>query len=375
MWFAKLLMRRGFGLDFRRFPGRFPRPGDNSAAAAPSVDDAVRNRLVLILLAVVALLAAAHGALWWVATARLVAEAEAAIAAEREAGAIVTHAAPVRGGYPFDARATFHTPRYAGAVALPGGGTLPVAAEARSVTLVLSPSRPREVVADIACPCRLASGGPPVPIEAAELGATVPLVRGRAPVLAGRDVVAELPEGPLAVTGFRATTASDGRAAIAFEAWGVMLPPPEAQWPLGRALASVSAEATLRGLFPASRGTAQSLALWRDSGGAFVLDRLALLWGPLSVRAAGTLALDHALQPRGAVTAWLAGFGPALDRLVAAGLIGRGPASLARLALTATSRPGEGGERVAEIPIAIEDSVLTAARIPLMRLPPVIWPN
>ncbi|WP_144185844.1 DUF2125 domain-containing protein [Elioraea rosea] len=334
------------------------------------------RRVVLILLALLVVGALGHAALWWVATDRLIAEAGTAIAAERAAGATLTHAPPVRGGYPLDARVRFSVPRYAGAVSLPGGGVVPVAAEAQAVTLVLSPRRPREIVADIACPCRLGAGSAaPVTVEAASLAATVPLVRGGAPVVDGRDMVFELPEGPLAVRSLRASVPAERRTTVAFEAWGVTLPPPEAQWPLGRELASVSAEATLRGLIPAASGTARSLALWRDQGGALVLDRVWAVWGPLSVRAAGTLTLDAGLQPRGAVTAWLAGFGAALDRLVAAGLIGRGPAALARLALTATSRPGEGGERVAEIPITIEDQVLTAARVPLLRLPPVVWPD
>jgi hypothetical protein len=131
----------------------------------------------------------------------------------------------------------------------------------------------------------------------------------------------------------------------------------------------------LRGVLPAAGSPARALAAWRDADGALALDSLALTWGPLTLQAAATMTLDAALQPAGSATARLAGFGPTLDRLVASGLVGRGQAAIARIALTAASRPAEGGERVVEIPLQLEDRLLTAARMPLVRLPPIIWPN
>lgn len=333
------------------------------------------RRIALIGGAVLVLLVAAHGALWWVATGRIIAAVDAWAAAQAQAGATVAFAEPRRAGYPAEARVVIAGVRYAGAVAGLGGSAVPVRVEARAVDLVLSPRTPREVVGEIACPCSLAVGNEaPVPITAASLRAIVPFDSAAPPVVTGRDVVLALPQGPLSIAELRATLPADAaRAELALA--GIVLPPPEAQWPLGSRIASLSAEVTVRGRLPAAGGTARALAAWRDGDGRLTLDRLALAWGPLTVQAAATMTLDRALQPAGAATARLAGYGPALDRLVAAGLIGRGQAAVTRLALNAASRqPEGGGERIVEIPIMIEDRTLSAARIPLMRLPPIAWP-
>jgi hypothetical protein len=325
--------------------------------------------------AVLAVIVAAHGALWWMATGRLAAEVDAWAASQAASGATVAFTEPRRAGYPLEARVVVADVRFAGPVLVPGGSAVRVQTQARGVDLVLSPRTPREVVAEIACPCTIAVGNEaPVPITAAALGATIPFDATAEPVVAGRDIVFALPQGPLSVGALRATLPADAPRVVVDLA-GIVLPPPEAQWPLGSRIASLSADLTLRGRLPAAGGTARALTAWRDGDGRLTLDRLSLAWGPLTVQAAATMTLDRALQPAGAATAQLAGYGPALDRFVAAGLIGRGQAALTRLALNAASRqPEGGGERTVEIPIAIEDRTLTAARIPLMRLPPIAWP-
>jgi hypothetical protein len=342
------------------------------------VDDATMiRRLALALAALAAVLAAAHAALWWVVTGRLRSEAEASIAAERAAGNTVTHGAPVRGGYPLSARVTLPDLRYAGLVSLPGGAALPVAGRARAVTLVLAPEAPRRLGIEVACPCEGGTGGaPPMPIDAAELRAELPLARnGGGPTLTGRGLVLYLPDGRLAVAQLRARVPDPAAATVSADAFGIDLPPPEGQWPLGARIAQASADVTLRGLMPAGPTPARALAAWRDRDGALALERVSLSWGPLSVRGAATVALDQALQPRGTATATLSGYGPALERLVAAGAVARAPAALVRLGLNAASRQGEGGERVVDIALAIEDRTLSIARIPVARLPPVVWPD
>lgn len=335
-----------------------------------------RRRIAQVFLILVMVVFAGHGIAWWLVTGHLIAEAEARIAAERAAGARISHAAPERGGYPFDARVTLPGLRHAGMIRAPGGAQLPVEAATRAVTLILAPASPRVLLADIACPCSLASGpGAAVPVEAQSLRAEVPLGPGT-PRLTGTGLTLGLAEGPLAIALLHARLPEPAVARVAAEAFGVVLPPPEARWPLGERITAVAAEVRLRGLLPAGPTPARSLAAWRDADGALILEALSLAWGPLTLRGAATVTLDAALQPRGAATARLSGFGPTLDQLVAAGLIARGPASLARFALTAASRPGEGGgERVVEIPLALEASTLSAARIPIARLPHIAWPD
>jgi hypothetical protein len=304
------------------------------------------------------------------------AEAEAWITAERAAGARIDHAPLSSGGYPFEARVTLPGLRYAGTVRLGGGVALPLGGEARAVTLVLSPQAPRELTADIACPCTLAPGnGEARPVEATELRATISLGDGT-PRLTSTAMRIGLSDGELAIGLLRVTAPERAAARLVAEAFGVVLPAPEARWPLGQRIAMLTVDARLAGTLPHAGSPARSLAAWRDRDGAVVLEALSLAWGPLTLRGAATLTLDAALQPRGAATAELAGFGPTIDRLVAAGVIARGPASVARFALTAASRPGEGGgERVVQIPLSLEAGTLSAARIPIARLPPIAWPD
>jgi hypothetical protein len=40
-----------------------------------------------------------------------------------------------------------------------------------------------------------------------------------------------------------------------------------------------------------------------------------------------------------------------------------------------TRRPQDGGPPVAEIPIALQNGVVSVAQIPLTRLPPIAWPQ
>ena len=63
----------------------------------------------------------------------------------------------------------------------------------------------------------------------------------------------------------------------------------------------------------------QAIAAWRDAGGTIELDRLQLNWGGLGATATGTMALDQDLQPIGAFSGGIEGFGAILSALVEAG--------------------------------------------------------
>ncbi len=334
------------------------------------------RRIASVFLILAMVVFTAHGIAWWLVTGHLVAEAEARISAERALGARISHGAPTRGGYPLDARVTLPELRHDGAVRAPGGARFPLEAATRAVTLILAPTAPRVLVADIACPCTLATGqGTATPVEAESLRAELPLGPGT-PTLTGAGLTLGLAEGPLTISLLRARLPEPAVARVSAEAFGIVLPPPEGRWPLGPRITTLTTEARLRGLVPAEASPARALAAWRDSDGALILDALWLTWGPLTLSGAATVTLDAALQPRGAATARLSGFGPTLDQLAAAGVIARGPASLARFALTAASRPGEGGgERVVDIPLTLEAGTLAAARIPIARLPRIVWPD
>jgi hypothetical protein len=131
----------------------------------------------------------------------------------------------------------------------------------------------------------------------------------------------------------------------------------------------LEAAGTLRGAF-APGAPRQSLAGWREAGGALDLGRLDLAWGPLGASGDGTFALDRALQPEGAMNLALTGYGEALDRLVAAKLIASDDGLIAKLALDATAGP----DGAARVPVTIQEQTLYIGPLPLLRLAPVPWP-
>jgi hypothetical protein len=114
-----------------------------------------------------------------------------------------------------------------------------------------------------------------------------------------------------------------------------------------------------------------ALASWRDAGGIVEVSRLELAWGPLGLSGNGTVALDEQMRPLGAGTAVIHGWDEALERLVQAGLVQPRQASIARVVLTAMSKPSPAGAEVT-VPLTAQDGRLSVGPVPVTRLPPVI---
>lgn len=149
---------------------------------------------------------------------------------------------------------------------------------------------------------------------------------------------------------------------------------PETSRPLlGRTIGHIAGRATVKGAMPALR-PAEALAAWRDQGGVVEISRFSLGWGTLAARGDGTLALDAALQPIGAMTARIAGYAETIDRLTVAGKMTRNQGLLAKVALAALARTPEGGGRPEiAVPVSIQDRVLVVGPVRLIRLPRIVW--
>ncbi len=142
---------------------------------------------------------------------------------------------------------------------------------------------------------------------------------------------------------------------------------------LGHTIGRIAGQATVMGTIPAGRPAA-ALTAWRDQGGVVEISRLSLGWGALTVKGSGTLALDIGLQPIGAMTARIAGYAETIDRLSAAGTLGRGQGLVAKLALGVLARTPEGGGRPeVEVPVSVQNRMLTVGPVPLLRLPRIDW--
>jgi hypothetical protein len=143
--------------------------------------------------------------------------------------------------------------------------------------------------------------------------------------------------------------------------------------PLGDKIHWLTARAELEGTVPA--GTpAKALAAWRDQGGTLELKSLDIDWGPLRMAVNGTLALDDTMQPEGAGTAKLQGYGETIDVLVARGLVKPNDGAFVKAALNLMARtPPEGGEKMLSLSLHVQKQALYAGPLKLMRLPPIKW--
>jgi hypothetical protein len=346
---------------------------------------AVRASLALLL--VLAALAAGHTLLWRGMGNRLEAGFAAWAQTRRAQGWRIEHGLPARGGWPFAATLALPGFRLAGGATLPGG----IDWQAEAVVLRVALPRINRLVVDLRGPQRLRLGfGEPIPFAADRLEVLLPLEAGvlpreaylaaehlriRAPSGGGGAIEVEAAHGHLE-TRISATEAEPA-VLLALTAEGIVLPPgvvPKAGG-LPRRAESLSGEAVLTGPIPPGRDPARRADAWREGGGTLELRALALRWGPVGATIGATITLDEALQPMGAGTVRLTGAGAALDALAAGGAVSPRAAASAKTVLALLARPpAEGGPPEVEVPLTLEDRLLTVARIPVARLAPLAWP-
>lgn len=330
-----------------------------------------------------ALLVAGHAVLWRWMAAQLEAGFQDWAGQRRAGGWRVEHAAPVRGGWPFAATLTLPRFRLEG-----GGATLPGGMEwqAEALVLRLAPPRLDRLVVEMPGRHRLRLGALELPFAADRLAAALPLERGVLPSearLEAERLRLGTPAGPweaesagLEIETRMTAIEGEPAASLRAEATAVQGPPvAAAAGVLGRAAESLALDLALTGPVPPGRGPAAKADAWREGGGTLELRRLALHWGPVAAEASATLTLDEALQPMGAGVLRLSGGDAAVQAAAAAGMLTRQAAATGRMVLRLLSRtPPEGGPPRLEVPLALEERVLTAARVRLAELPEWHWP-
>ncbi|CAK0754087.1 hypothetical protein CCP2SC5_10036 [Azospirillaceae bacterium] len=145
---------------------------------------------------------------------------------------------------------------------------------------------------------------------------------------------------------------------IAFTANAVSAPPamlpPPALSALGGRIEAFGLQAQVMGEIP--QINSNSLARWRQDGGALEIGAFVLTWGPLAIHAQGTLALDIDLQPEGAFSSHIAGFIPVIETLAAIGQMKPKDARNAKAILTlAAHKPQDGvGQPTISIPATLQ---------------------
>lgn len=136
---------------------------------------------------------------------------------------------------------------------------------------------------------------------------------------------------------------------------------------------------------------ADAMARWRDRGGTLDVSGLDIRHGPLDLTGDGTGALDADMQPIGAFTLNVRGFGEALDRLEGAGIIKPKTAALMKTVLSALARASDAGADIEfdsdrdievgpdsklelKVPLSVQDGKLYIGPLVVAEVPVVRWP-
>lgn len=343
-------------------------------------------RAAIAALLLLAILAAGHSALWrW--TSGQIERSFAAWTAQRRAqGWIIEHGPTARGGWPLSAALSVPGLRIAAV-----GPNLPAGLEWNAETLTLRVAAPRldRLVVEFRGRQRLRIGDTEFPFATDRFEAFFPTEAGTS--LREGEVVTErlrmntpaglleLREGQLSFGTRSTATESEPALTVSLALQGLGLPEGFAAQPalaaFGRQLESLSAEAVMTGPLPGGRDPMTRAEQWRDGGGTLELRLLAVQWGPVGGGANATLTLDDRLQPMGTATLRVSGADQVIRALAEAGTLPPSSAAAATTALLLMQRvPESGGPPLVEVPMTLENSRVTVARIPLARVDPIAWP-
>ncbi|MES2712841.1 MAG: DUF2125 domain-containing protein [Pseudomonadota bacterium] len=344
-------------------------------------------RAAIAALLVLALLAAGHSALWrW--TSGQIERGFASWAAQRRAqGWTVEHGATTRGGWPFAATLNVPGLRMAATMPnLPGGFDW----QAEAVALRVAAPRLDRLVVDLRGRQRLRLGETELPFAADRLEAFFPTGAGNSMRegevqterlrMSTPSGLLELREGTLAFGTRTSATESEPALTLNLAMRGLGLPEAIAALPalaaFGRQVDSMVAEAVVSGPVPGGRDPVLRAEQWRDGGGTAEFRLLSLQWGPVGGGVNATVTLDDRLQPMGTATLRMSGADRVIRALAEAGTLTPASASAAATALMLLQRaPENGGPPQVEVPMTLEGSRLTVARVPLARLEPIPWPQ
>jgi len=332
----------------------------------------MRRRLLIIGLAVLVTLAAAHALLWRWATERLAVQTLVQAEMLRAQGWTITLGAPEAEGWPLAARVRFADVTLAENLAgLPGGFAYHAGAASVGIGLLDL----RHVVLGFHGAQHLRVGQTAADFTAALTEATLPLAHD--PQMQPVDVVIDalnvvLPDASaVGVTALALHLDLPTTPAVPFslhvKADGIDLPQRLPVAALGPRIARLELAATLSG---PTQGT---LVTWRDGGGELALQQLSVDWGTLSLTGSGAVHLDARLQPAGRSTLRLTGASAALDALVNAHVIDPRGATTAMAVLGLLQKPQPNGPPVIEMPLTLVDQTLQLGHFRLLRMPDIVW--
>ena len=343
------------------------------------------GRFLFGVLVLLAALVAGQSLLWRWSTGALAESFSDWAIKHRAQGWTIRHETPERSGWPFAARLSI--PRLS--IASPGDETsgqgLGWAAEALTLTTPLP--LPGALRLEATGQQALRIGATQIPFTASSFQALLPLEVGQPPRRANallQGVVAQTPDGVLNVQRFGMdanwTRSAEAALTLQFAAEDASLPQAWLRTPalagFGQRLAKLEFDGALYGSVLPLPSLREQLDAWRASEGKLDVRQLRLTWGDLDAGIRLSARLDPALQPALGGTLSVTNPNAALDSLARSGLIQRRALDGTKFAVALlTRRPQDGGPPVAEIPINLQNGVVSVAQIPLTRLPPIAWPQ
>ena len=332
------------------------------------------RRIVIASCVVLAGAAAVYGAYWLATAEKLRSGIERWAAQRQDEGQNLRWTTLAIGGFPLSFRV-----EVAG-IGLDGTRPLPFIAES---PVLIGEARPWNLRfwwlsapagAQLAIPVEGAT------IKTAVLDGTLALgaAEGTAVTLNARDVAlagsssVHLAQGELALT--LPERAAEDHRDTAFTATVRLddLTLPYALAPLGAKVDALTFSGSVKGAWPPGK-LRDALALWREDGGTIELQDGSIRWGAFAVSANGTLALDEALQPIGALTATIEDHDAVIDTAVAQGSLRSSDASLAKAVLDMLAKPGPDGKPQIKVPLRLQDRRVYLGPARIATLPPVSW--
>ena len=112
---------------------------------------------------------------------------------------------------------------------------------------------------------------------------------------------------------------------------------------------------------------------WRDSGGVIDLELLESNYGPLKIKANGTIALDDKLQILAAFSARVRGFLAAIRHLENTNAIRPLEAAIAKMVFNSLLKTK--GATSVDLPLNIQNGELTVHQFKVLKIPSINWSN
>ncbi|MBK8158993.1 MAG: DUF2125 domain-containing protein [Rhodospirillaceae bacterium] len=136
---------------------------------------------------------------------------------------------------------------------------------------------------------------------------------------------------------------------------------------------SAAATGAVMGPVPFATSPHEALSGWARAGGIVELKSFTFAQAPLTLAGAGTLTLDEALQPLGALTIHAQGLGETIVLLERDGMIDAQSAKTAGMMAKGLAKPDEAGHQVVSVSLSLQQGYLWLGPVKLASLPVLGW--